>query len=231
MSLGEAANRRIVPLGMPMGRRCVFDPRFRTQRPEMPVDLWQPIYDRMNIATTVPSSIRFFSIPLGGSTTLIRGTASGTFNKTYRDTNWQTAGQDLNAAYEIHGIGKIYIPLQQAPTAAATASIVDDVLKLDYGGFLEFKTNNVQHAVMPLNLIPSPTSLSVSMSTTATNTTLVSGGGVTSIREWYMLQVPVVIEPGQTIEATLNWDTAATLTLAQTFDVYWIFAAYKRRPS
>jgi len=222
---------RAVSLGTPMGRRGVFDPRFRTQRPEQPVDLWQIVYDRMNITTTVPSSIRFFSIPLGGSTTLIRGTATGTFNKTYRDTNWQTAGQDVNAAYEIHGIGKVLIPLQQAPTAAATASIPDDMQKLDFNGFIEFKTNNVQHAVEPLCMIPCPISFNSSIATTATNTTLVSGGGASSIREWYMLQVPVLIEPGQTIEATFNWDTAASLTLAQTFDVYWLFAAYKRRPS
>lgn len=226
-----AANFRTVPLGIPMRRMGAFDPRFRTQRPEMPVDLWQIVYDRMNIASTVPASIRFFSIALGGSTTLIRGTATGTFNKTERDTNWSTSGQDINAAYEIHGIGKIYVPLQQAPTAAATVSIPDDICKLDYNGYLNFKTNNVQHAVMPLSLIPSPTSLRLSMATTATNSTMVSGGGVSSNKEWYMLQVPIVIEPGQTIEATLNWDTAASLTLAQTFDVYWIFAAYKRKPS
>ena len=32
---------------------------FRTQRAEMPEDLWQPLYDRVNVATTVPATLGF----------------------------------------------------------------------------------------------------------------------------------------------------------------------------
>lgn len=219
-----------IPLGYPVPRRMgVFDPSMATSIPLRPEDLWQPIYDRMNYAAAGTTQIRFFSIPLGSSTTLITAGAAAAKNKTYRDTNWQTSGADLNRAYEAHGVGVIYVPLQQAVDGAASNDIIDDIAKLIYGGWLNIETNNNRKFQIPLCMIPSPAVLRASIATTATNTTMVAGGGVSSSSDYFKLNVPLLLEPGQTIDITMNWD--GTVSLTQTMDIYLVLAAYMRKPS
>lgn len=221
---------KTVPMGYPMpSRQGVFNPKMRTFRPEQPEDLWQPIYDRMNYAAAGTTQIRFFSIALGGSTTLITAGSAAAKNKTYRDTNWQTSGADLNRAYEAHGVGMIFVPVQQAVDNASSNDIVDDMMRVLYGGWLNIETNNNRKFQLPLCLIPAPAMFRASVATTATNTTLVSGGGVTSSRDFFMFNVPLVLEPGQTIDMTMNWD--GTVSITQTMDIYLVLAAYMRKPS
>lgn len=226
---------RTIPMGYPMpSRQGVFNPKMRTYRPEQPEDLWQPIYDRMNYPVGGTTQIRFFSIALGGSTTLITAGTAAAKNKTYRDTNWQTSGADLNRAYEAHGVGVIFVPLQQAPAQTsnpATPGIIDDMMRVLYGGWLNIETNNNRKFQLPLCLIPAPAMFKASVATTATNTTLVTGGGVTSSRDFFMFNVPLVLEPGQTIDMTMNWDGTVALTTGNTMDIYLVLASYMRKPS
>ena len=77
---------------------------FRTQRSELPEDLWQPLYDRANIATTVPSSVAFFSTARGQSATLITGASAASKTKTYRDTNLDQPGVVPTKMFKFVGI-------------------------------------------------------------------------------------------------------------------------------
>lgn len=64
---------------------------FRTQRAELPEDLWQPLYDRVNYTAAGTSQLSFFSTVLGQSATLIRAGSASAVSKTKRDTNMENA--------------------------------------------------------------------------------------------------------------------------------------------
>ncbi len=218
----------MVPRGMPT------DPaqfaRYRTQMRERPEDYWNPLYDRVNYPAAGTGELTFFSVPLGGSATLIRAGVAASVNKTLRDTNLRTAGVQPTKAFQIHGFSIHYIPLQQAIGAAATPSIMDDIQRLMNGGFLEVKLIDKPYLEIPLSKIPDSGSLRGAVATTATATTMVgaAGPGTGSPRDIYWIKPPLTIDPYQNFAVRLAFD--GTVALVQTFDVQFFLEGFSRRP-
>jgi len=177
--------------------------KLRTQMREQPEDIWQPVYDRMNYPAAGVGELAFFSIPLGGSTTLIRAGAAATFNKTRRDTNLEQQGVIPTKGFQVHGLSLTIIPVQQAVGVAATASIFDDVQRILYGAFLEFRLVDKPYLYLPLHKIPATGQIRGNVATTATAVTIVSapGGGTGAPRDIYWIGVPLTIDPYQNFSA------------------------------
>lgn len=196
-----------IPFGDPM--RAI---NFRTQRSEQPEDLWQPLYDRQNCATTVPSSISFFSISRGQSTTLITGATAGTKTKTYRDTNMENANVVPTKLFKFVGISLAIIHSDRDGAANA-----QDREYVRDGGYLHFTIVDKSILYLPIVCIPDLTP-QIAAATTANATTInaLAGGGGVGL-PMYKLPIPISLFPYENFNVTLNFDT--TITLAATVDV------------
>lgn len=204
--------------------------RFRTQMREQPEDLSQYLYDRVNYPAGGANELSFFSVPLGGSATLIRAGVAAAVNKTRRDTNLEQAGVLPTKAFRIEGFGLHYVPLQQAIAAAATPSIPDDVQRMVNGGYLELRLVDKPYLYAPLPIIADPGVLRAMVATTATATTIVAGAGpgTGALRDGLWFRVPLTVDPYQNFSVTLRWDGVVVVT--QTFDLLLFMFGLMRRP-
>ena len=204
---------------------------YRTQMRESPEDIFQPVYDRKNYPAAGTFEIIFFAIPAGGSDTLIRGGAAASVTKTRRDTNMEQQGAIPTKAFKIHGLSMTLIPLQQAVAGAATQSIVDDMQRLLFGGFLELRIVDKPYLYLPLHKIPATGIVrgSVGGAFTAGNAAVAAGGaGTGAPRDIYWLGVPLVLDPYQNFSARMQFDGSPALI--QTFDIQLFLEGYMRRP-
>lgn len=179
----------------------------------------------MNYAAAGASQLSFFTIPIGQSATMIRAGVAASVTKTRRDTNLEQAGHIPSKAFKIHGFSLNYIPLQQAVAGAATDDIVDDIHRLAYGGYMEFKILDKTYLYLPLDQIPGS---SYRGATTATNNVGGGGFGTGSPRDIYVLGIPLTLDPFQSFSITMYWD--GTVALTQTFDLRLNVLGYLRRP-
>jgi hypothetical protein len=205
--------------------------KYRTQMRESPEDIWQPVYDRVNYAQAGSFELTFFSTPVGGSATLIRGGAAATVSKTRRDTNLEQQGVIPTKAFKIHGLSLTYVPLQQAVAGAATQSIPDDIQRLMFGGFLEFRIVDKPYLYLPLHKIPATGIYrgSVGGAYTAGNAVASAGGpGTGAPRDIYWLGVPLVLDPYQNFSARMQFDGSPAVI--QTYDLQLFLEGYLRRP-
>ena len=134
-------------------------------------------------------------------------------------------------AFKIHGLSKCYIPLQQAVASAATQSILDDMQRLDYGGFLTFTIVDKPYLDIPLHKIPTTAIYagSIGGAFTAGNVAVSAGGpGTGAPRDIYWLGVPLVLDPYQNFALRMQFDGSPSLI--QTFDVQIFLEGYLRRP-
>jgi hypothetical protein len=214
----------------------MFDParmrRYRVQDRGRPEDLWQPLYDRVNIATTVPATANFFAIARGGTATLIRGTATASVNKTTRDTNLETVGQLPAKGFQAVGISQHFIPATALPASASTNDVINDVQQLLHGGYMVWKTGDKTILEMPLHLVPGLTRIqglaaSAITSNNAVDYQIAAQNG--SERGMYILRMPVTFQPFDTFTVSYNWD--GTITLIQSFDIQFFFHGLTRRPT
>lgn len=209
-------------------RTVVRDPlkarQYRTQRPESPEDLWQPLYDRVNIATTPASTVSFFATPKGQSATLIVGTVTSSKTKTFRDTNIETANVIPSKLYKFVGFSLGFVHA----TRSAATNAADRDLVLD-GGYLNIRFVDKDILFMPLLGIPVINPFAA-IATTANNTSIMGSnpGGGQGI-PMYPLKVDLTLEPYTNFNVSLNFD--GTLTLSGSLDVYFIFHAFQRRPT
>jgi len=204
---------------------------FRTQMRENPEDLWQPQYDRVNYPAAGTNEIAFFSIPLGGSATLIRAGVAAAVVKSYRDTNLEQQGVIPTKAFQIHGFSMSLYPLQTAVAVAGTQSIVDDMQRLTNGGFLEFFLIDKPYIRLPLSKLPGTGIMrgTAAGAFTAGNVAVAGGGhGTGDPRAIYWLGVPLTIDPYQSFRARMQFD--GVLALVQTFDIQLFLEGYLRRP-
>ena len=201
---------------------------FRTQRPESPEDLSQPLYDRVNYPAAGVGQLSFFSSPIGTSVTLIRAGATGTFAKTKRDTNLETQNVAPAKMFKLVGVSVAYIPVQQAIGTANTGSIGDDIMRLKYGAAFEFLIGDKRILDLPVHIIPESNPIQ-SVSTTITASSMISSGTVQGIpMPMYKFNIPVTVNPYESFRANFVFD--GTVTLVQTMDVQLIFHAFMRRP-
>lgn len=198
---------------------------YRTQRNDMPEDLAQGIWDRVQYPAAGVANLTWFSAPLGQTASLIvNGAVSTTKTKTYRDTNMQNAGVMPSKLYKIGGISIAYIHLTEG---LATNGADRDRLK--GGGDLLFKIGDKEILRSPLINLPEINPISAA-STTANNTTIMSqasGGGAQG--GIYKFAIPVTIEPYQNFQFTMNFDGSPTLSFA--VDILVTFHALMRRPT
>ena len=202
--------------------------RFRVQDRGRPEDLWQPLYDRANVATAVPASINFFSTARGGTATLIRNTGTSSINKTLRDTNLETSGQLPAKGFQARGLSQYFIPGTIAPDSASTDNILHDIQQLMNNGYMEWKAGDKTILQLPLYNIPAYTYIAGLAALTNNSESLVAAQN-RSERGMYVLGVPVTFQPFDTFTVVYTFD--GTLTLTQTFDIQFTFHGIMRRPT
>lgn len=219
----------VVPSGAPV------DPgqfaKYRTQMRESPEDIWQPIFDRKNYPSAGTFELIFFSLPVGASDTLIRAGVAASVTKTRRDTNLEQQGVIPTKAFKIHGFSMTLIPLQQAVAGAATQSIVDDVQRILFGGFLEFRIVDKPYLYLPLHKLPATglVRTTAAGAFTAGNVAVAGGGaGTGAPRDIYWIGVPLVLDPYQNFSVRMQFDGSPALI--QTFDIQIFMEGYLRRP-
>lgn len=200
---------------------------FRTQRHDLPEDLNQPLYDRVNVATTVPSSVSWFSVARGQTATLIvgnTGAATASTMKTYRDTNLDQAGVSPAKMYKFSGMSLaiIHATRQLINNAADRALIMD-------GGYINFRIIDKDILFLPNICVPVLNPVEA-MATTVNNTTAFSvgsGGGLG--KAMYGFPIPITLNPYETFNVSSYW--TATVTLTTTVDLLLVLQAFMRRPT
>lgn len=208
--------------------RRVIDPmkaqQYRTQRAELPEDLWQPLYDRVNVATSVPSALGFFSTPRGQTSTLIVGTATTSKVKSFRDTNIENANVVPTKLFKLVGVSIAFV---HADPDNAFNSQDRDLIR--NGGYLALRIVDKDILFLPLVTVPELNPI-ISATTTATATTINSyaGGGGQNV-PMYKFPINITINPYENFTAQILFD--GTITLQNTLDMYMIMHAYMRRPT
>jgi len=198
---------------------------FRTQRSDSPEDLWQPLYDRANVSTAVPSSVAFFATARGQSATLITGTAAAASkSKTYRDTNMENANVVPTKMFKFVGISIGLVPW--AKTASTNAADRELVME---GGYLQFRIVDKDILFLPLIAVPVINPIAA-MSTTANATSIMASntGGGQGI-SMYKLPIPITLNPYENFTVQFVFD--GTITLSNTLDMYCMLQGFQRRPT
>ena len=188
-----------------------------------PEEFSQPLYDRVNItAAAIQSSIALFSVPIGQSSVLIRGSAAAAVAKTRRDTNMEQGGYIATRAYQIRGLG---VAIIHSDRSAAT-NAADRQLILD-GAWLRFTVAGSKTVLeTPLSVIPVLNDFSaVSSTVTATTINALTGPKGSS----YKMQPQIALEAQTNFAVDLSWD--GDIALSNTADLVFIMFAGMRRPT
>ena len=203
-------------------RKPAVDARNLVLNPANAEEFNQPLYDRVNIDTIVPTSVNLFSNPIGANVTLITGAAAASKAKTRRDTNMETAGFIPVRAHEVRGIGiaVFHSDRDAAGNAQDRAYILD-------GGYLKFTVGGSKTILeIPLSGIPVLNDFA-SVSTTETSSTI---NALTGPRApMYKVNPPVAMKPSTNFAIELLWD--ATITLGATLDLQLFLFGGMRRPT
>lgn len=198
---------------------------YRTQRADLPEDLWQPLYDRAHYAAAGTSDLSFFSVPKGQTATLIEGQSINTTRtKSYRDTNNENANVVPTKMFKIVGISIGFI--HQDPDNVANSQ--DRTLVRD-NGYINFRIVDKDIIFLPLLSLPESNPI-IATSTTATSSTINSsaGGGGHSV-PMYKFPIPITINPYENFSVSMKWDT--TVAISNAMDVNITLHAFMRRPT
>lgn len=187
-----------------------------------PEDFGQPLYDRANIATTLPATITLFSVPIGQSATLIRGATAAAVAKTRRDTNLEQAGFIATRAHEVRGLAfGIYHGTRNAATNAADRAIILD------SGWLKFTVAGSKTILeLPMSAIPLVNDMSA-VATTVTATTI--NGLIGPRSPMYKLNPPIALEAATNFNVELTFDGAPSISV--TADIQLFMYGGMRRPT
>jgi hypothetical protein len=198
---------------------------FRTQRAELPEDLWQPLYDRVNYSSGSTTTMSFFSVPRGGSATLITGVAApATKTKDYRDTNMENANVVPTKMFKFVGISLAII--NQVPGTSTNAADRDIWRN---NGYFRFRIVDKDLLYLPLVALPEVNPFVVA-ATTANSTTILgaAGGGGQNV-PMYKLPIPITLNPYENFTVEIVHSSA--VTLSNSIDVYVILQGFMRRPT
>ncbi len=196
---------------------------YRTQRAGSPEDLFQPVYDRANYANAGAAQLAFFSIPKGGTATLISGVAAAAARvKDYRDTNMDAAGLMPNKLIIIQGISVAFF--HQTPGNSATYAA--DRGRIKNNCWINFKVIDKSILQLPLVYVPEINPLTFA-ATTANNTSILGTG---SMQPMLSFPIPITVNPNENITFEINGTGVALSTAAETIDIGVILWALVRRP-
>lgn len=205
---------------------------YRTQRAELPEDLWQPLYDRANYPDTGQTELSFFSTPRGQSATLFTTHAAagawtvGSRVKSFRDTNIENANVVPTKMFKIVGVS---VGLCNESHAVGVTLNASDREAMRCGSFLQFRIVDKDIIFLPLITIPEINPITgVSTTANATTITATAGGGGLNV-PMYKFPIPITINPYENFTVSLN--SASGLVLNNDIDVYLILHAYMRRPT
>jgi hypothetical protein len=209
----------------PMGAQ-----QYRTQRAELPEDLWQPLYDRANYPAGGTSLITFYSTPRGQSATLLSTFAApatwtaASKGKTFRDTNMDNASVIPTKLFKAVGVSW---GILHSSVNSANNAVDREVLR--GGGYLQFRIVDKDILFAPLILVPELNPL-VAVSTTANATTIngTAGGGGLGV-PMYKFPIPITLNPYENFQVSLNFDNAPPLNA--TCDIFIVLHSYMRRPT
>ena len=196
---------------------------FRTQRAELPEDLWQPLYDRVNYISGTTTSMTFFSASRGSSASLITGVAAAANkSKDFRDTNMENSNVVPTKMFKFVGISLALI--NQAP---GTATDAQDRDRWRNNGYFRFRIVDKDILYLPLIALPELNPLGVA-ATTANATTILGCGGAGS--PMYKLPIPITLNPFENFTVEINHPTAVTLG-GNSMDIMVILQGFMRRPT
>ncbi len=225
-----------MPRGMVRGNAYGRDPMraqsFRTQRAELPEDLWQPLYDRSQYAAAGTTQVSFFSTPRGGSATLLTThTGAGVWSsasrvKTFQDTNIENANVVPTKMFKIVGVSLAYIHQDNAITTVLNAS---DREALRAGSYIQFRIVDKDIIYLPLVTIPELNPITAVATTVNAATITASAGGGGSNVPMYKFPIPITINPYENFTVSLN--TISGVVINNIIDVYLVLHAYMRRPT
>lgn len=218
---------------------------YKTQRADMPEDLWQPLYDRTSIvgsaAGVVPSSVSFFSVPKGQTAALIQTQTATTLTnantgatvsktKTYRDTNMDSANVVPTKMFKFVGISIAFVHNVKGaiPNGAEREMILT-------GGYFQFRIVDKDLLFLPLIALPELNPVVSAFGAGGATAGALgssaahagSGGGVGI--PMYKLPVPITLNPYENFSVTMSFD--GTITLANALDMYVILHGFMRRPT
>lgn len=200
---------------------------YRTQRSELPEDLWQPLYDRVNYAVGGANQASFYAVPKGQSATLLSTYTAATFTwaaaakgKTYRDTNIENSNVVPTKLFKTVGISwGIFHSVLNAAGNAADREVIRQ------GGFLQFRIVDKDIIFLPLSLIPEVNPMIVS---TQTAVNAYAGGGGQNV-PMYKFPIPITLNPYENFLVLMQFDNSPAVT--NTLDIQCVLHAYMRRPT
>lgn len=197
---------------------------YRTQRAELPEDLWQPLYDRANYAAAGSTELSFYSVPKGQTATLITAGSAATKTKTFRDTNMENANVVPAKMFKFVGVSISFMHVTQN---AITNS--DDRANIRDGAYFSLRIVDKDILFLPLLAIPETNPIG-GVSTTATNASMnaVAGGGGQNV-PMYRFPIPITINPYENFTVAIKLD--GTVTITNTLDVGLILHGFMRRPT
>jgi len=199
--------------------------QYRTQRAEMPEDLWQPLYDRVNYPAAGTSALGFFSSSRGQSVTLLSTVTAGVWTaaakvKSFRDTNIENSNVVPTKMFKIVGCSIGFLSANQNST-----NVTRDREIIRGGSYLQFRIVDKDIIFLPTVTIPE---MNPVVSTTANSVNGTAGGGGQNV-PMYKFPIPITINPYENFTVQLNLDNSPPID--QTMDIYLMLHAYMRRPT
>lgn len=199
--------------------------QYRTQRAEMPEDLWQPLYDRVNYPAAGTSALGFFSSSRGQTATLLSTVAAGVWTaaakvKTFRDTNIENSNVVPTKMFKVVGCSVGMLSANQNST-----NVTRDREIIRGGSYLQFRIVDKDIIFLPLVTIPE---MNPVVSSTANSVNGTAGGGGQNV-PMYKFPIPITINPYENFTVQLNVDNSPPID--QTMDIYLMLHAYMRRPT
>lgn len=154
---------------------------YRTQRAELPEDLWQPLYDRVNYPAAGTSALGFFSSSRGQTATLLSTVAAGVWTaaskvKSFRDTNIENSNVVPTKMFKIVGVSVAFLHANQND-----GNVTRDREIIRGGSFLQFRIVDKDIIFLPLVTIPE---MNPVVSTTGNNVNGTAGGGGQNVPMW-----------------------------------------------
>ena len=210
----------------PVMRDPMKSQEYRTQRSELPEDLWQPLYDRVNYAAGGSNQLSFFAVPKGQSATLLSTFATpqtwtaASKSKTYRDTNIENANVVPTKLFKTVGISWAIF---HSVINNATNPTDREVLR--QGGYLQFRIVDKDIIFLPLSLIPEVNPL---VATTVNAANAYAGGGGSNV-PMYKFPIPITLNPYENFTVLCVFDNSPAVNA--TLDVQVILHSYMRRPT
>jgi hypothetical protein len=199
--------------------------QYRTQRAEMPEDLWQPLYDRVNYPAAGTSALGFFSSSRGQTATLLSTVTAGVWTaaakvKTFRDTNIENSNVVPTKMFKVVGCSVGMLSANQNST-----NVTRDREIIRGGSYLQFRIVDKDIIFLPLVTIPE---MNPVVSSTANSVNGTAGGGGQNV-PMYKFPIPITINPYENFTVQLNVDNSPPID--QTMDIYLMLHAYMRRPT